>query len=130
MLIANIGTESLYLFLKTNAKSSSRKKKRKKNSGNTIEASKLKLSLKRVIILFFNCIFSENSISIELPATLISSPNKGISKEPLKNTAKSDAVSKYNKKTLSIHFDVTPNISFNPKNPQCFRKCFSSATGS
>ena len=75
----------------------------------------LKLSLKSACILPVMVMLAENSMSIKLPATLISKPNKGISKEPLKNTAKSEAVSRYNKKTLSIHFDITPSTSFIPK---------------
>ena len=115
MLIAKIGTDALYLFLNTSEKISSRKKKRKKNKGNTIVESILALSLKSVCIFWVLNISAENSISIRLPATLINNPNKGISKDPLKKTAKSEAVNRYNKKTLSIHFDITPNTSFNPR---------------
>jgi hypothetical protein len=112
------GNEALYLLLKTNANSSFRKKNKKKNNGKTRAESIKKLSRYSCIILEVNETFFEISISKKLPITLINKPNKGISNEPLKNIAKSVAVRIYNKKTLSIHFEMTPKISFRPRNVQ------------
>src|SRR6185312_4838002 len=118
MLIAKIGNDALYLLLKTNEKSSSLKKKRKKNKGNTIVESILKLSWKSFITLSFACVLADISIIKKLPVMLIKKPNKGISNEPLKKIAKSVAVRRYSKKALSIHRAITPTTSLIPKYPQ------------
>ena len=115
MQMTKIETDALYLSLKASEYISFRKKKRKKNSGNTIDESTLKLSEKSLVIFPVTAVFFEISISKKFPVTLTNNPNNGISKAPLKKIAKSLAARRYNKNTLSIHFEVTPVMSVSPR---------------